>query len=101
MLMNNSGLVNKIARTTFGIYLIHDSAGLCAFIWDDLFNVVEMQYKNRGFVLYALMTIVTVFVVCSIIDFLRESYIEPVALWGTETMIKKVKYCCEIDSGTK
>lgn len=96
--VNNNKLVNGIARTTFGIYLIHDSAGLRAFIWDDLFNVAYMQYENGRFVLYALVTIVTIFVVCSMIDFFRVSYIEPVTLRVVENMIKKVKDYCEIDT---
>ena len=36
--------INFIAKTTFGIYLIHDSGSLRTFIWDDVFKVASEQY---------------------------------------------------------
>ena len=43
--------VNAIEKSAFGVYLIHDSAGLRTFILDDLFREAEVQYSSALFLL--------------------------------------------------
>lgn len=87
--------INLVAKLTFGIYLIHDSVGLRMFIWDDLFKVAEVQYSSDAFLLYAILTIVTVFAICVLIDLIRIKFIEPIVLYKSEAVIDKMKdrYC--------
>ena len=86
--------INTVAKTTFGIYLIHDSAGLRTFIWDDFFRVAEMQYNSNIFIFYAFLTIIIIYILCLIIDLFRIKYIEPVVLMHTKSLIIKLKEAC-------
>ncbi len=64
--------INAVASSTFGIYLIHDSAVGRQFIWNKLLHVSDMQYQSVYFPLYAVLSIVAVFAVCSLIELLRK-----------------------------
>lgn len=68
----NSTVINKIAAHTFGIYLIHDSLVGRDLLWDTVFKVGTYQYGSRFFALLAPITIVTVFIICGLIDHVRE-----------------------------
>lgn len=83
--------INNLARTTFGIYLIHDSAGLRTFIWDNLFKVSTVQYFSKYYILYSILTIVCVFAICSLIDIIRITLIEPRYLQIANDIINKFK----------
>jgi hypothetical protein len=56
--------------TTFGIYLIHDNNFIRPYIWEVLLKIqlllILFYYQYMHFV-----TIMVVFIVCSIIDYLR------------------------------
>ena len=65
MKLKNSRIINTIAASTFGVLLIH------ANILDN-----EGQYGASTFVLHAVGSVVIVFVVCIIIDYIRIKIIE-------------------------
>ena len=69
--------LNAIAATTFGIYLLHDSWSGRPLIWDFLFDVYHTQFFSKYMFLFAPLTVFCVFVACSVIEFLRQRYIEP------------------------
>jgi hypothetical protein len=83
--------INFIAKTTFGIYLIHDSVMLRTFIWDDVLKVAACQYKSNWFFLLMLVSIAGVFIVCALIDSLRIIYIEPYMLKFADSRIAEFK----------
>ena len=74
--MKNHKLINIIASTTFGIYLIHDSSIGRTLIWTKIFHCLDYQYNSVYFPLFAILTASLVFISCSIIDYLRQLFIE-------------------------
>ena len=74
--MKNHKLINIIASTTFGIYLIHDSSIGRTLICTKIFHCLDYQYNSVYFPLFAILTASLVFISCSIIDYLRQLFIE-------------------------
>ena len=74
--IGNNIIMNKIASTCFGIYLIHDSDVGRLFIWNKIFHCLDIQYKYQFFPIIAIFTIVCVFFTCSLIDYLRQIFVE-------------------------
>lgn len=69
----NSHIINTIASTTFGIYLIHDNPITRQWLWKIIFNTNAI-FNTRGltyFVCYILAVAVIVFIACSLIDYVR------------------------------
>lgn len=82
--IKQSKLINQIAATTFGILLIHaNSATMRTFVWKDLLHVQEMYTKPfGGLVFHAVASVVGIFVVCSVLDYLRICLLEkPLFRW--------------------
>ena len=73
----NNNFINKVAKTTFGIYLIHDSIFARSFIWHGILKVDTFWYNKVLFPIYAIAIVVLVFCVCCIIDAFRIKFIEP------------------------
>lgn len=76
--MGNYKIINSIASTTFGVFLIHASSdAMREFLWEKLFGVKEL-YNGSFFVLvgHALVAMILVFAACSVIDLLRIRFIE-------------------------
>jgi len=65
----HSKLVNTVAASTFGIYLIHESTLLRPYIWKTLFNNTEYFGTFLFYVRYVYVVII-VFVTCGLIDFI-------------------------------
>lgn len=82
--IKKSKWINTISSTTFGILLIHTySDSMNTFIWNDIFqiqNLFELSYV--GIVIKILISSVIVFIVCSLIDYIRISAFEvPLFKW--------------------
>jgi len=68
-------VINTIASTTFGIYLIHEHPKIKTLIWNSC-----SQYYGTGYlILYAVISCALVFLVCSLIDLIRQYTVEK--LW--------------------
>ena len=70
--------INAVASTTFGVLLIHASSDtMRRWLWTDLLHNLEM-YSSAGWkmVLHAIGSVIAIFVVCSLIDYLRIRLIE-------------------------
>ena len=59
--------INLIAKSTLGVYLLHDHATMRIVIWNKLFHPAT-YFNSRMFPLLAIAIIVIVFLVCSIMD---------------------------------
>lgn len=70
--------VNRIASTTFGVFLIHaNSDAMRDFLWRGLLKVPIAYYDPLPLlVLHASLSMIGVFVVCSAIDLIRQVLIE-------------------------
>lgn len=63
-------VINKIASTTFGIYLIHDNKYMRTIIWRDILK--NGMFIDSSFLwVHALFSVVAVFCTCAIIDMIR------------------------------
>lgn len=65
--------VNNVATAMLGVYLIHESPIVYPWLWSSVFNVRE-HLSSDWYSLYALIVISTVFIVCTLMDLLREHY---------------------------
>lgn len=69
-------IINTLARSTFGVLLIHaNSDTMRYFLWHDVFLIPDSFY-NKYYYLYILGTVIVVYIICIIIDYLRISFIE-------------------------
>lgn len=74
--MKNSRFINTVAASTFGVLLIHaNSDAMRQWLWKDTLNNVGMYDSNLIYV-HALVSVIGVFIICSIIDILRQKFIE-------------------------
>lgn len=65
--IENNNLINGIASSVFGVYLIHDNALIYPLIWNKLLSVSTYIDKTY-FALYSLITVAGVFLVCVALD---------------------------------
>lgn len=74
--IKHSKLINGVAATTFGVFLIHTSGDyMRSFLWGTVFNVTE-TYQSPNAVIKAIISVALVFVGCAVIDYLRMQYLE-------------------------
>lgn len=67
----SSIIVNYIASSVFGIYLISDHPIIREWLWNKVFKVYSCQYMSKLFLYYGIITILIVFMICLIIDAIR------------------------------
>ena len=67
--------INLIAKTTFGIYLLHDSVPARIVVWDKLFHV-KSQYQTQSFPLYMIASILIIYVGFGIVMYIWNTYAE-------------------------
>lgn len=75
MKLGEHKLINKIAGTTFAVYLIHGSVFQLN-IWDSVFKINTVQYGSVYFPLYCLLDTVVIFFICSGIELIRKPLFE-------------------------
>lgn len=64
-----------ISSTTLGIYLLHDNFYLKQWIWNGIFP--NISYLNTNwFFIHAILKVISIFIICSIIDLLRLTLLE-------------------------
>lgn len=67
--------INILASASFGVYLIHDSNVVRPVLWLDVFR--NAQYQDSLFIIpYSIMVVVIVYMVCSILDLIRQKIFE-------------------------
>lgn len=59
--------INKIAASTFGVYLIHENPIIKELLWTDWLNV-NAYFTSENFGAYAIGTIILVYISCTLID---------------------------------
>ena len=68
--MSNCKIINLISSTTLGVYLIHDNDFIRKFLWNSWLNVPKYAL-NDNFLLFSIISIITIYIVCTIIELLR------------------------------
>lgn len=87
MRVRNNKYINYISSACFGVYLIHENEFVRHYLWHNIFQN-SVYYKKPYFVLYALITILLIYVVCTIIDIIRQYTVEPIWI----LLIKKLEH---------
>lgn len=67
--------INTIATTTFAIYLIHDNQLIKDWLWNDVIRGYNF-FHSDFLLLHMLVSSIGIFLVCSIMEFLRIRYVE-------------------------
>ena len=70
-----SAMINHIAGTVLGIYLIHDNNLMRTLIWDYIFPNLDYIHSSY-YVLFYIGKVFAVFAICSIVELLRKRYVE-------------------------
>lgn len=69
-------VINLMGSTTFGVLLIHaNSDTMRRWLWQDILNNVGM-YSSQWLILHSVLSVLMIFILCSIIDLLRIYFIE-------------------------
>ena len=73
-----SGLINTIASTCFGVLLIHaNSNAMRRWLWHDLLDVSSHYTLGLGgLIVFSVVVCALVFLVCSLLDYLRIIFVE-------------------------
>ena len=65
----------SISKATFGVYLIHDNPLFNKYMWENIIHTKEM-YASQFFIPLSIISIILLFVICSVIEIIRGKYIE-------------------------
>ena len=72
--IRQSRLINTVAASTFGVLLIHLSVP-SKWLWNDIWHTTEM-YFSPNFILHLIASVLTIYIVCTAIDYLRIKFLE-------------------------
>ena len=64
-------IINSVAATTFGIYLIHDNGKMEYFLWISFFKMDKVNYFPIKSLVYVILSVSIIFIVCSILELVR------------------------------
>lgn len=74
--MKNSRFINTVAASAFGVLLIHANSDVMRqWLWGDILHNVD-AYASEWLVIHAIFSVAAIYVICTIIDFLRIQFIE-------------------------
>lgn len=83
MKVPQSKIINRIAQSCFGVLLIHaHSNTMRQWLWKDVLDVAG-QYGTDTFVLHSILSVIGIYIICTLIDQLRICLLEkPLFLWA-------------------
>ena len=82
-------VINTIASSTFGIYLIHENTYLRKILWIDLINVPNYVNSNY-FIFHLIGSVLVVFTICSIIALVRNLIFEELVFKSLDKLLDKI-----------
>ncbi len=86
--MENIKAINIISSATLGVYLIHDNRLMRALLWPKLLNT-PLHATFDTFIIFAIVSVIGVFVLCTLIELLRQLLFKLVGKLAVK--IKEVK----------
>lgn len=86
----HSKVVNIMASSTFGIYLLHDNINISPYLWNNIFHTNSFAFDNM-LILYAFFVISVIFIIGAAIELLRKNIIEKPLLKWIDKIIEKFK----------
>ena len=68
--------INKLSSATFGVLLIHANRdAMREFLWREVLKVTDF-YNSDKLIIYAVLSVLAVYIICSLIELFRNRYIE-------------------------
>ena len=68
--------INKLSSATFGVLLIHaNSDAMRKFLWGRVVKVVDF-YNSPYLPIYAVISVLLIYIICSVIELIRIRFIE-------------------------
>lgn len=68
--------INKLSSATFGVLLIHaNSDAMREFLWGGVLKVTDF-YNSDKLIIYAVLSVIAVYIICSLIELFRIRFIE-------------------------
>ena len=83
MKVPQSKIINRTAQSCFGVLLIHaHSNTMRQWLWKDVLDVAG-QYGTDTFILHSILSVIGIYIICTLIDQLRICLLEkPLFLWA-------------------
>lgn len=72
-------IINRIGAATFAVYLIHEHPLLRETLWSNMLSVERVQWNSKYFGLWAIVSILIIFVVSVLFEMVREKIARGVA----------------------
>ena len=92
--IKQSRFINTVAASVFGVLLIHSgSAQMRTLVWVDILQVTQV-YESPFMIVHAFFSIIAIFTVCTVIDYLRIHFLEKpfFAIWDKKWPVLKAAY---------
>lgn len=74
--IGSNSFINKMATTSFGIYLISDNPNMRPLVWDWANNNAFANADIMVFIGHILLSVLVVYAICSMLDYLRIALVE-------------------------
>lgn len=81
--------INYAAGSVLGVYLIHENVFVRPYLWKTLFSV-QSFYSSPYFILFAVATIILIFIASIGIDIIRRLTVEKVWIWIIDNKLNNV-----------
>lgn len=87
-------LINRLASGCFGVLLIHASSDtMRRWLWQDVINVSAFyQSDTAKLIIVILITPISIYIVCSIIDLLRQRWVEKPLMKVLNKLLNKLQW---------
>lgn len=90
--LSYSPVINTVSACMFGVLLIHaNSNTMREWLWKDMLDNVY-YYSTQYFALHAFLSVLGVFIICTIIEFVRIKTIEPLILKSVDKILQKYNW---------
>lgn len=76
-----SRVINKISANNIGVYMIHEHPFVRVFFWELVFSMTDPGfYQSKNYPLMIIINILTVYIICSIVEYLRNQLFKACSL---------------------
>lgn len=76
--LNECKIVNKVARSAFAVYIIHQIPAFFPVLWSKIIHTDFWFSANvPEFALFLIVSVLSIYVICSVVDIFRKKWIEP------------------------
>lgn len=82
--------VNVVASASLGVYLLSDNEMMRPYLWHSILKVSNM-YQSKWLIIHALLSIIGVYVVCTLVDLIRQCTVEKVFLTILNKHLEKLQ----------